>query len=543
MFSSWLTLYRLARELDVRLRNCTVTDVYTQERNELMLMLEGAGGSAALHCSAHPQYPWCTIEKNAARARRNSIDLFKPMIGAGVESVSIARGDRVLRLNLDGGRVFQMQLFAARANMFLIDLGDGRIDCFKQRVPLTGIADDGWIDTGKSMMDLYMPEPADQAFESVEALATEYRFVRGVFGSELRRRVHENESGTSPGLLAGIFRGMLSECESGDVLVYEGDLVLPVLSLVRLDLPDMRMQQFPSVMDAMDRYLRIRRRVEKRAASRTRLLGDIGRELASIERALADAPAPADRKREADKYEMWGHLLMAHPDTAPVQPGQLVVPDLFNDRRLVVCIPLREDLSNVENAELYYDKARRIRDGIVHAENRRETRMKRYMELEGMKQRIEQARDAESLDEVLKELEKSGRTPARGKGDRAAALPYRSFTVGGYTVLVGKSSADNEEVTFKYAGPDDMWLHARGVSGSHVVIKLAGKPRPGKDVIRKAAALAAYYSKYRTAGNVPVAYTEKKYVHKLKGAPVGTVRLDREEVVMVKPAVDVQEDE
>ncbi len=125
------------------------------------------------------------------------------------------------------------------------------------------------------------------------------------------------------------------------------------------------------------------------------------------------------------------------------------------------------------------------------------------------------------------------------KGTAREELPFRLFTVdGGFEVLVGKNSSNNDLLTMKYARPNDLWFHARGAGGSHVLLKVgSAKGEPGRKAKEQAAALAAYYSKMRNATIVPVAMTEKKYVRKPKGAPAGTVVLDREKVMFARPAL------
>ena len=115
--------------------------------------------------------------------------------------------------------------------------------------------------------------------------------------------------------------------------------------------------------------------------------------------------------------------------------------------------------------------------------------------------------------------------------------PFRIFSVvGGYEVWVGKSSANNDLLTMKYAKPNDLWFHVRGASGSHTVLKVpGGSEKPPKEAIRQAASIAVYYSKMRKAGRVPVAYCERKYVRKPKGMAAGAVILEREEVIFVEP--------
>ncbi|MEK6571387.1 MAG: NFACT RNA binding domain-containing protein, partial [Bacteroidota bacterium] len=115
------------------------------------------------------------------------------------------------------------------------------------------------------------------------------------------------------------------------------------------------------------------------------------------------------------------------------------------------------------------------------------------------------------------------------------------FTVtGGFEVWAGKSSENNDLLTMKYAKPNDLWFHARGGSGSHVVLKVGtGSGNPSKEAIEKAASIAAYYSKMKNATMVPVAYCERKYVRKSKGAPAGTVSLQHEKVLFVEPGLPV----
>jgi predicted ribosome quality control (RQC) complex YloA/Tae2 family protein len=116
-------------------------------------------------------------------------------------------------------------------------------------------------------------------------------------------------------------------------------------------------------------------------------------------------------------------------------------------------------------------------------------------------------------------------------------MPFRQFECDGFLIWVGKSAANNDELTLRHSHKNDLWLHAKDVTGSHVLVKWkAGKEFP-KKVIERAAQLAAYYSKLKGSGWVPVSYTLKKFVRKPKGSEPGQVLVDKEEVVMVEPKV------
>ena len=115
---------------------------------------------------------------------------------------------------------------------------------------------------------------------------------------------------------------------------------------------------------------------------------------------------------------------------------------------------------------------------------------------------------------------------------------FRVFPLhNGFEVWVGKNSAANDLLTFKFTRQNDIWFHVRGTSGSHTVLKIP-EGFDGvipKDIITTAAEICAYYSKAKNAKNVPVAYTESKNVNKYKGAKSGSVVVKGEKVVKVVP--------
>lgn len=150
---------------------------------------------------------------------------------------------------------------------------------------------------------------------------------------------------------------------------------------------------------------------------------------------------------------------------------------------------------------------------------------------------------------------KAGKTNKAGKGGKPGkggkgtpqqrkpegGTPLRRQSVDGIPLLVGKNSRQNEEVTFHQASANDLWLHARGVPGAHVIIKSGGRPVP-ETTLNEAAGLAAYYSQARTAGSVPVDYTEQRYVRHMKGGGPGMVIYEREHTVHAAPADPAQEE-
>ncbi len=115
--------------------------------------------------------------------------------------------------------------------------------------------------------------------------------------------------------------------------------------------------------------------------------------------------------------------------------------------------------------------------------------------------------------------------------------PYRTILIEGFEILVGRSSEDNDHLTFDVAEPHDLWLHvAGGTPGSHVIVRNPDKGEVPKPVVERAAALAAWYSKARGAPKVEVHVCRASDVSKPRGAPAGLVELSRYKSVRVKPA-------
>ena len=108
---------------------------------------------------------------------------------------------------------------------------------------------------------------------------------------------------------------------------------------------------------------------------------------------------------------------------------------------------------------------------------------------------------------------------------------------GGWTVLAGKTEADNDELSLRIAGPNDWWFHVRGMPGSHVVLRAQENIEPDRATLERAAAIAAYHSKAREGGVVPVSCTRARYVSKPRGAKPGTVTITKERVLKVRPGL------
>ncbi len=256
------------------------------------------------------------------------------------------------------------------------------------------------------------------------------------------------------------------------------------------------------------------------------------------ERAEAHIRQDTDGGTRAMERQLWAELLLSQPNINQKGVSALDVPNWDGE---MVHIPLQAALSLRENAEDFFAKAARAKDSRKRRTQREGWYAGEIKRLEQLHQQLSHATNEQDCERIMSEVQKHGQKNSPNTPSHQKTTRFREFPLDeSHTLYVGKTAADNDELTVRFAKPQDYWFHARGVPGSHAVLKASGtsqKQKPPKLVLEQAAAIAAYFSKARNAKLAPVAYTQKKYVRKPKGAAVGAVIMEREEVVMVRPHV------
>jgi len=237
----------------------------------------------------------------------------------------------------------------------------------------------------------------------------------------------------------------------------------------------------------------------------------------------------------AEKYEQWGHILMANAHIGNVNSEEIEVDDLYGEGEKVT-IPLEQEMDIAENAQRYYKKS-------SGAEKSYEEAMKRIPIMQKEKEKAERLlAEAEEITNLweFKDWESEHEAELKeyrnqGSSDDEDQLPFHTLEIQGYPVWIGKNAKSNDTLVQK-AHKEDVWMHARGVPGSHLVIRMGNdKGMPSRQVLLEAASYAAFNSKAKGSNLAPVIITKKKYVRKPKGSPPGAVVVDKEDVEMVTP--------
>lgn len=228
-------------------------------------------------------------------------------------------------------------------------------------------------------------------------------------------------------------------------------------------------------------------------------------------------------KRE--KYKVWGELIHTYGYGVPEGARSMQALNYYTNEEIT--IPLDSTLTAQENAKRYFDKYGKLKRTFEAVTKLLEETRNETEHLESIQTALDMALTEEDLAPVREELveygyirRKSGRNS--GKKPKLSSRPYHYLSSDGFDIYVGKNNFQNDELTFQFASGNDWWFHAKGVPGSHVILKSEGRELPDR-AFEEAGRLAAYYSKNRGGDKVEIDYVEKKHVKKPGGGKPGFV--------------------
>ncbi len=548
MITHYITLKHFSSWLQQTIAGKRICAVYSQNADELMVEFEGNEPSA-LRISIAPQENFIYYTSRSARAKRNTIDLLTSIVDSKVVSVSSFPYDRIVQVFCDNELSLRIHLFGSGANILIIDKDGMIFDAYKNIKILAGT---------QLLMEEHLkaePFPADYdgfrkfiAQHSGEPLRDTIRRWNPYFGSPLLNEIffRGGISGDTINQASNdeqyeiFYRAMKSVFEDLEhptpCIYYDGSKPVRMSVIQLLSSTNFREVRFENVNDAIRTYISHTQKADHFEDAKSNFLSRIKKELDRCRRAVEKIKKEIDTDSRADQYEHYGGLLMTFAPSLARGLEEAVVNEPASGKEVrIECDP---SLSPVQNAENYYLKAWKARASLKESQERFTEFKERIARLKKMQEALEGCKTDDEVDKIIQDqsslLKILGMTE---EGKEEVKIPFRVFwVVGGFEVWAGKSNENNDELTFKYAKQNDLWFHARGASGSHVILRIGtGIGDPSKEAKEATAAIAAYYSKQRNAKYVPVAMTERKFVRKPKGSPPGTVAIDREKVMVVTP--------
>ena len=305
---------------------------------------------------------------------------------------------------------------------------------------------------------------------------------------------------------------------------------------------DYRSVSFPSISALLERYYAERNtvsRIHQKSTDLRKILTN-SLERSYKKRDLQQKQIKDTEKRE--KFRIYGELLNTYG--YGIQEGEKSFRCLNYYNNTEITIPLDPTLSAQENAVRYFDKYNKQKRTFEATSRQLEQTEAEIEHLESISTFLDIARKEEDLAQIKEELTEYGYIKRHFSGGKkqkkAVSRPFHYLSSDGFHIYVGKNNYQNEELTFKLASGNDWWFHAKGIPGSHIIVKTEGKELPDR-VFEEAGALAAYYSRGRGQDKVEIDYIQKKNLKKVPGAAPGFVVYHTNYSLVAAPEIPVKE--
>jgi len=483
-------------------------------------------------------------------------------VGGRLVSISGHGLDRILGLTFEQKDRFGdarrttlvIEIFGAFVNFLVLDGGfDGAI--------LSRLRDDnrGSAGTRLGRGRRYEPPARDRidleldgAAALIERLRIEGRLDRAAVGVGplVHREILARAGGVTPEALADALADLVRQVDERPEPGVSGGRALPFRPL---ESPDWCAA--PSIDEALDMVNAAAtqpKKIEAGGAARRELAAELARRRAAAAKRLDQLESERERHPDETTPRRYAETLLAASDRVPRGVSEVLLAAADGEGELT--IPLDPGKSVPENADRWFREARKARQSAERLPREIERAKREAERWTAFEARLAQIpdQDAASARALAGEIygqpgpagtrlttPSSKQGPAKGAGRQgeipANLLPKR-YISRGWTILVGRSQAGNDFLTHRLAEPHDLWFHAHGCAGSHVVLKAPDrKIEPDRAILEAAAALAALNSKARNAARVPVIYAEKRHVRKPRGSKPGLAAVTNEKSLMVKP--------
>lgn len=487
--NNFYILEKQALYLNTELRNFEIESVSSFEKNKLHISCALGERGTTLEFSIENDFTYLVKRDKFHLPSKNIAEVMTECRGKKISIVSLVNDDRLISIFFDDSSCLLFNFVNHKQNCFYIE---------------AGIIKNAY----KSSKD-YIGKQIKEAFEDKREDTDIKRRELSKFGKEALETESDIEN--------------LKEIYSNpEFFLYKsGEKIFA--SFFEVNKEGYEKIKFENINSLLEGWIKYRNKEKNFNEAKQEILSGLSKKLKHAEKNVLSFKTQLKNINDSDKYKLYGDKIMENIWKIKKGDSLFEIPDEN------VSVKLKETLSPQENAKNYYDKYKKQKGSVELIE-------KKLAEAVSNKNKIELEIESIKNNEDYKNLRKLAVKEEKIRDDETNK--FRKFKAGDdMEVWVGKDSATNDLLTMKYSAQNDLWFHVRGFSGSHTVLKTGNKKEVDKKYILSAASIAAYYSKARNGGNVPVAYTERKYVKKKKGFREGTVILEKEKVIFVKPGL------
>lgn len=552
-----VTIANIVSELKDKLIGNRVYKIAQPEKDELLLTIKGSCGQIRMLMSADASLPLLYLtqrNKTSPMTAPNFCMLLrKHLQNARITDITQPGLERVVRLELEHlnelgdlcKKYLIVELMGKHSNIIFCDDNNMVIDSIKHI--------SGMISSVREVLpgrEYFIPKTQDKA-ELLECSKDKAKAVVCAKSMPLFKAIYSGFTGISPCIAQELcFRaGVDSDKPSMALAEYELDSVVSELHMLAGDikagkfLPNVVYENkqpveyaamaltsysqensrlFDTISELLEYYYAEKNtitRIRQRSVDLRKIVQTVlERNIKKYDLQMKQLEDTAKR----EKYKIYGELLNTYGYGAEPGAKSLQALNYYNNQ--IITIPLDPMLSAGENAKKYFDKYQKLKRTYEALITLTKETEEEIQHLSSISTSLDIALKEEDLVQIKEELIESGYIRRKGgtKREKVTSKPFHYLSSDGYHIYVGKNNYQNEDLTFKFAVGNDWWFHAKGIPGSHVVVRTNGEELPDR-VFEEAGKLAAYYSQARGQEKVEIDYTQKKNVKKPNGSKPGFV--------------------
>ena len=504
---------QLSALLDDKIIGYSLVSCFSQNKEELIIELNNSSRSFFIKANLMPGFCCLSFPDSFHRARKNSADLFKDSILKRVIAIHQFENERSFSLELEDHYSLLFKMHNNFANVLFLK-NDVVKEIFRNH-----------LQTDFQIVPEKMNRSIDFSEENFIRHNSSLNKVYFTFGKRVwdyldEKRISQLAIQDQWLLFEETLR--LLEKPKYYLIERKGKLVFSLLPLGDVSM------KFSDPILAINEFSDRLVRDQVFYVEKSNVLHQLHAKLKGSESYFRKSTQKLNELINDHHYQHWGDLIMANLNNIKTGMDNIFLPSFYDES--TVEVKLKKELTPQKNAEVFYRKAKNQQ---IEINKLNEAITQKKNEIVKLTEWIDAVERTDELKELRKKIVDAGLL--KKHEGQAENLPFHEFEFKGYKILVGRNAVANDKLTLKYSNKDDLWLHAKDVAGSHVLVKYQSGKNFSKDVIEYAAGLAAYNSKRKNESLCPVAFTQKKYVRKRKGDPAGMVVVEREEVILVEP--------
>lgn len=548
----------VVKQLNDELTGLRVDKIYQVEKDEVLLhfrknklLISSSGNNPRIYLTEQ-------TKENPKIPPMFTMVLRKHLSGAIVKGVFQFGNDRVIKIDFDAWDDFSekieksliVEIMGRHSNIILLDNENIIIDSIKRvsesmsrvrqvlpHLPYEYIKDENKIDpstaTLEDISEKFNHSEGNKSVENVvfnaltgfsKNMGTEISLRANIDStrpfSSLENFEKDNLIKSSMELIREI-----NENEFSYKSYLDGDRIVDFHVLNLINLEGLDSLEFKTPSEMLDAVYSKRDKDDRLGQKGTALKKIVASKLSKDKSKISNLKKDLLEAENREQYRIFGDLLSAN--FHKVKPGQkeITLQNFYSEDLEDVLIPLDEKISAPINAQRFYKKYGKLKTAENILNEQIKDTQNEIDYLESVLSTIELTEDVSALDEIKDELIEQGyikRSSQKKKKSKMEIPNYLEMEKDGFNIFIGRNNRENDLLTHKIARRDDIWLHAQGIPGSHVIIKTEAKDVP-EEVIKYAAQLAAYNSKGRNSGSIEVDYTQKQNVKRSPANKPGLV--------------------